>query len=140
MPLRFSIVPMDIKLSPNVDANLLMEDLCFSFLLRSVREPDLTVNDELYMAHLDKHDDLDVQGINATLQSLFAMEDTVTIEDSKLNMEELKEKVLEQYQKLAEKQKGTRGVVPPGLYAACPWAGACARIPPGPTTFAPWAC
>lgn len=51
-----------------------------------------------------------------TMYSWHNYED-VTYQYSKRRTSELKEKVLEQYQKLAEKQKGTRGVVPPGLYA-----------------------
>ena len=35
----------------------------------------------------------------------------------KKSTEELQVKVLEQYQKMIDKQKGSRGVVPPGLYA-----------------------
>lgn len=51
-----------------------------------------------------------------TMYSWHDYED-VTYQYSKKRTEELKEKVLAQYQRLTEKQKGTRGVVPPGLYA-----------------------
>ncbi len=51
-----------------------------------------------------------------TMYSWYDYED-VTYQYSKKRTDELKEKVLEQYQKLTEKQKGTRGTVPPGLYA-----------------------
>lgn len=51
-----------------------------------------------------------------TLYSWYDYED-ITYQYSKRKTDELQVKVLEQYQKLTEKQKGTRGVVPPGLYA-----------------------
>lgn len=51
-----------------------------------------------------------------TLYSWYDYED-ITYQYSKRRTDELQVKVLEQYQKLTEKQKGTRGVVPPGLYA-----------------------
>ncbi|MBO5025879.1 MAG: DUF4810 domain-containing protein [Bacteroidaceae bacterium] len=51
-----------------------------------------------------------------TLYSWYDYED-ITYQYSKKRTDELKVKVLEQYQKLTEKQKGTRGTVPPGLYA-----------------------
>jgi hypothetical protein len=51
-----------------------------------------------------------------TLYSWYNYED-ITYQYSKKRTDELKVKVLEQYQKLSEKQKGTRGVVPPGLNA-----------------------
>lgn len=43
--------------------------------------------------------------------------ENVTYQYSKKRTDELKVKLLEQYQKLIEKQQGIRGVVPPGLYA-----------------------
>lgn len=51
-----------------------------------------------------------------TLYSWYNYED-ITYQYSKKRTDELKVKVMEQYQKLTDKQKGTRGVVPPGLYA-----------------------
>lgn len=51
-----------------------------------------------------------------TMYSWYNYED-ITYQYSKKRTDELKAKVLEQYQKLTEKQKGTRKVVPPGLYA-----------------------
>ena len=51
-----------------------------------------------------------------TLYSWYNYED-ITYQYSKRKTDELQVKVLEQYQKLTEKQKGIRGAVPPGLYA-----------------------
>lgn len=51
-----------------------------------------------------------------TLYSWYNYED-ITYQYSKRKTDELQIKVLEQYQKLTEKQNGTRGTVPPGLYA-----------------------
>ena len=51
-----------------------------------------------------------------TLYSWYNYED-ITYQYSKRKTEELQVKVLEQYQKLIDRQKGTRGTVPPGLYA-----------------------
>lgn len=51
-----------------------------------------------------------------TLYSWYDYED-VTYQYNKKRTDELKIKVIEQYQKLTEKQKGARGVVPPGLNA-----------------------
>lgn len=51
-----------------------------------------------------------------TLYSWYDYEDA-TYQYNKSHTDELKAKVLEQYKKLTEGQKGTRGVVPPGLYA-----------------------
>ncbi len=51
-----------------------------------------------------------------TMYSWYNYED-ITYQYSKKRTDELKVKVLEQYQKLTEKQKGSRKVVPPGLYA-----------------------
>lgn len=53
---------------------------------------------------------------NKTLYSWYNYED-ITYQYSKKITDELQVKVLEQYQKLTEKQKGIRGTVPPGLYA-----------------------
>lgn len=50
------------------------------------------------------------------LYSWYNYEDA-TYRYSKKRTDELKVKVLEQYKKLVDKQKGTRGTVPPGLYA-----------------------
>lgn len=50
------------------------------------------------------------------LYSWYNYED-ITYQYSKKSTEELQVKVLEQYQKMIDKQKGARGVVPPGLYA-----------------------
>ncbi len=52
----------------------------------------------------------------STLYSWYDYEDA-TYQYNKKRTDELKVKVLEQYKKLTEKQKGKRGVVPPGLYA-----------------------
>lgn len=43
--------------------------------------------------------------------------ENITYQYSKKSTEELQVKVLEQYQKMIDKQNGSRGVVPPGLYA-----------------------
>ena len=51
-----------------------------------------------------------------TLYSWYNYEDA-TYQYNKKRTDELKVKVLEQYKKLTDKQKGVRGVVPPGLYA-----------------------
>lgn len=50
------------------------------------------------------------------LYSWYGYEDA-TYQFSKRQTEELKEKVLAQYQRLIKEQKGARGVVPPGMYA-----------------------
>lgn len=50
------------------------------------------------------------------LYSWYDYED-VTYQYSKKQTEELKIKVLEEFQKVIENQKGVRGVVPPGMYA-----------------------
>ena len=55
-----------------------------------------------------------------TTKSLYSWYDyeDATYQYNKKRTEELKAKVLEQYKKLTENQKkGSRGVVPPGLYA-----------------------
>lgn len=51
-----------------------------------------------------------------TLYSWYDYEDA-TYQYSKKTTDELQLKVLEQYQKVTDKQKGLRGVVPPGMYA-----------------------
>lgn len=51
-----------------------------------------------------------------TLYSWYNYED-ITYQYSKKSTEELQEKVLKQYQKMLQSQKGTRATVPPGLYA-----------------------
>ncbi len=51
-----------------------------------------------------------------TLYSWYDYEDA-TYQYSKKRTDELKTKMMEQYLKLIQKQKGTRKVVPPGLYA-----------------------
>ena len=51
-----------------------------------------------------------------TLYSWYASEDA-TYQYHKRSTEELQVKVLEQYKKITEKQRGMRGVVPPGMYA-----------------------
>lgn len=51
-----------------------------------------------------------------TLYSWYNYEDAV-YEYNKKPTEELKVKVLEQYKKVTDKQKGKRGIVPPGMYA-----------------------
>lgn len=50
------------------------------------------------------------------LYSWYNYEDA-TYQYSKKTTEELQVKVLEQYKKITDKQKGVRGVVPPGMYA-----------------------
>ena len=55
-------------------------------------------------------------GSTKSLYSWYDYED-VTYQYSKKSTEELQVKVLEQYKKVTDKQKGVRGVVPPGLYA-----------------------
>ncbi len=58
-------------------------------------------------------------GTSNTVQPLYSWYDyeDATYEYYKKNTDEKKVKMLEQYQKLIDKQKGARGVVPPGLYA-----------------------
>ena len=51
-----------------------------------------------------------------TLYSWYDYEDA-TYQYSKKSTEELQVKVLEQYKKITERQKGVSGVVPPGMYA-----------------------
>ena len=51
-----------------------------------------------------------------TLYSWYDYEDA-TYQYSKKTTEKLQVKVLEQYKKITDKQKGIRGVVPPGTYA-----------------------
>lgn len=53
---------------------------------------------------------------NQTLYSWYGYEDA-TYQYSKKSTEELQVKVLEQYQKITDNQKGLRKVVPPGMYA-----------------------
>jgi hypothetical protein len=53
---------------------------------------------------------------SSSLYSWYDYEDATYQYQKKLT-DELKAKALEQYQKVTEKQKGVRGVVPPGLYA-----------------------
>lgn len=55
-------------------------------------------------------------GSPKSLYSWYDYEDA-TYQYSKRPTDELRVKVLEQYQKMVDKQKGLRGVVPPGLYA-----------------------
>lgn len=50
------------------------------------------------------------------LYSWYNYED-ITYQYNKKATDELRVKVLEQYKKVTDKQKGVRGVVPPGLYA-----------------------
>lgn len=52
----------------------------------------------------------------SSMYSWHDYEDT-TYQYSKKQTDELQVKVLEQYKKMVDKQKGTRGVVPPGLFA-----------------------
>ena len=58
-------------------------------------------------------------GSCTTTNSLYSWYDYegITYQYSKRQTEELKDKVLMQYQKLIKGQKATRGVVPPGMYA-----------------------
>ena len=52
-------------------------------------------------------------------QTLYAWHDyaDTTYEYSKRPTDELKNKVLEEYKTMVERQNGVRGVVPPGMYA-----------------------
>ena len=61
---------------------------------------------------------LTVTSCNTTqsLYSWYNYEDA-TYQYSKKTTDELQVKVLEQYKKVTDKQKGVRGVVPPGMYA-----------------------
>lgn len=43
--------------------------------------------------------------------------DNITYEYNKKRTDNLQVKMLEEYEKIIQKQKGSRGVVPPGLYA-----------------------
>ncbi len=60
---------------------------------------------ELYMAHLDKHENVDLEGMNTTLQSLFAIENMVPEQDAELNIEEVKQKVVDKVFKLYDERK-----------------------------------
>lgn len=51
-----------------------------------------------------------------TIYSWYNYED-ITYQYSKRTTDELQVKVLEQYRKIIDKQKGVRKVVPPGMYA-----------------------
>jgi len=62
---------------------------------------------ELYMAHLDRHEQVDLEGLNTTLQSLFAIENMVSEQDSKLDMEDIEQKVLDRVYKLYDERKET---------------------------------
>ena len=57
-----------------------------------------------------------------TTSSLYSWHnyEDATYQYSKKATDELQVKVLEHYKKLTEVQKGTRGVVPPGMYADLP--------------------
>lgn len=55
-------------------------------------------------------------GSPKTLYSWYNYEDA-TYQYNKRHTDELKVKMMEQYLKMTKKQKGTRRVVPPGLYA-----------------------
>lgn len=55
-------------------------------------------------------------GSTSTLYSWYDYED-IAYQYNKRTTEELQAKVLEQYKKVTDKQKGVRGVVPPGMYA-----------------------
>lgn len=55
-------------------------------------------------------------GSTSNLYSWYNYEDA-TYQYSKKTTDELQVKVLEQYKKITDKQKGLRGVVPPGMYA-----------------------
>lgn len=54
-----------------------------------------------------------------TTKSLYSWYDyaDITYTYSKKPTDELQARVLEQYKKITEKQKGERGIVPPGMYA-----------------------
>lgn len=54
-----------------------------------------------------------------TTQSLYSWYnyEDATYQYNKKSTDELQVKMLEQYKKLTDKQKGTRGVVPPGMFA-----------------------
>ncbi len=56
---------------------------------------------------------------STTTKSLYSWYDyeDATYQYNKRQTEELQVKLLEQYKKLTENQRGTRGVVPPGMYA-----------------------
>ena len=60
---------------------------------------------ELYMGNLSKHDTVDVESLNATLQSLFAIEDMVSEDDSKLSINELKDKLVNKVFKIYDDKK-----------------------------------
>lgn len=55
-------------------------------------------------------------GSTNSLYSWYDYED-IAYQYNKRTTEELQLKVLEQYKKITDKQKGVRGVVPPGMYA-----------------------
>ena len=48
---------------------------------------------DMYVANLDRHESIDLEGINTTLQSLFAKENMLSEEDAKLPIKELREKL-----------------------------------------------
>lgn len=55
----------------------------------------------------------------ATTKTMYSWHDyeDATYQYTKKSTDELHVKMLEEYKKLTDQQKGTRGVVPPGLYA-----------------------
>ena len=57
------------------------------------------------MAHLDRHETVDLEGLNTTLQSLFAIETMVSEEDAKLDMESIKEKLVEKVFEIYDDKK-----------------------------------
>ena len=45
----------------------------------------------MFMAHLDRHEEVDIEGLNTTLQSVFGIENLVSKEDTTLGIEKVKE-------------------------------------------------
>ena len=62
---------------------------------------------DLYMGHLDKHDNVDLEGLNTTLQSLFAIDNMVSEEESKLKIDELKAKLIDRVLNIYHDKKET---------------------------------
>ena len=48
---------------------------------------------QIFMAHLDRHEKVDLDGMNTALQSLFAVSNLVSEEDAKKPMEQVQEKI-----------------------------------------------
>ena len=59
----------------------------------------------MYMAHLDKHSEVDLDGLNTTLQSQFGIEQMVSADDVKLGMDKLINKLITYVFEIYDKKK-----------------------------------